>query len=514
MSRTLSKILVICAMVAVFPLMIVGTVFASYFSVEANLAVEVYVNAYSQSEDAYARIDSGNQTIAIEKIGESDKKEEISQGHLSEVTLSANCEGYTFEGWFVGDGKEYALAHQNGTAELIEDETLNFVITDYAKLTAIFNIVEYTIGYNYQATPGAETTTTAPTDNGGNALTSFNYGEALPELAFNGLSHKFGGWKLVGDTSDKVYEVAIFDESIENIVLEAIWVEQPKFDVKYFDANAQELKTVSDIYYGTEYTALAISDVVPADKIKAGHQYSWQDVNGNTLSSAYVVMEDFNIYLKEEEIKYSAKLTTTGAIFDGYTEATFGIKSNSSIQAWFVLENWSTEQSYNTVTALKVGETTYEINETGLSSFLNGIVTANPTSAPETATEIEVVVEEYFTTFKVSNGITFGTSGIDTDVYLFDDGFAFTLPGARTFDSTKTVYELLNLKEEESVTKLYNADGYEVTLKYLIINGISIEVTGNETLSEVIEIMYNDDRFAEVSLGEEYTVSTIHAYFA
>jgi len=513
MSRTLSKILVICALVAVFPLMIVGTVFASYFSVEASVTVEVQIDSYSDAADAYARIDCGNETLAIEKVGKSEKKAEITKGHLSEVSLSANSKGYTFEGWFVGDSKAYAVAHQNGTAELIKNEDLKFVITDYENLTAVFNIVEYTIGYNYKPTPVDAATTVAPTDGEGNSLTTFNYGEKLPELTYEGLSHKFGGWKLVGDESEKLYDVAIF-ESSKDIVLEAIWIEQPKFEVKYFDApNTEAWETVSNVYAGTDYDVLAIEEVVPAARIKAGYAYAWQDENGNTINDSYTINGNFNLYLKEQEIKYSAKLIADGAVFNGHVEAEFGIKSYSSLQAWFNAENWSVEPSYNQVSGLKFGETTYSFDETGLAGFVTAVVDANPTATPESAVEISVIVDKYFTTFKVTNGVTFITTGVDKNVYLFDDigVIPFSLPGTKTIsDTSKTLYEVLNLKNEGEMVKLYNANGTEVELSSININGVQIVgLSGDTTVAELIEKLYK----ATDAKSDTFTVESMEIHF-
>ena len=43
MSRTLSKILVICALVVVVPLMVVGTTLAAYFSINSTVKIASYV---------------------------------------------------------------------------------------------------------------------------------------------------------------------------------------------------------------------------------------------------------------------------------------------------------------------------------------------------------------------------------------------------------------------------------------------------------------------------------------
>ena len=60
MSKTFTKTLVICAMVVLFPLMIVGTAFASYYSIDATVNVAAYAIGESQSDAAYAKVAYGS----------------------------------------------------------------------------------------------------------------------------------------------------------------------------------------------------------------------------------------------------------------------------------------------------------------------------------------------------------------------------------------------------------------------------------------------------------------------
>ena len=54
MSRTFSKILIICAMVVIFPLLIVGTSLAAYYSISAIVEVDTYVNYTNVHADSNA----------------------------------------------------------------------------------------------------------------------------------------------------------------------------------------------------------------------------------------------------------------------------------------------------------------------------------------------------------------------------------------------------------------------------------------------------------------------------
>ena len=71
MSRKFSKVMIICAMVVLFPLLIVGTAFASYYSISAIVEVDTYVNYSNVSADANAFAgvlykNKNNQTFTVE----------------------------------------------------------------------------------------------------------------------------------------------------------------------------------------------------------------------------------------------------------------------------------------------------------------------------------------------------------------------------------------------------------------------------------------------------------------
>ena len=78
MSRTLSKILVICAMVVLFPLMIVGTTFAAYYSIDASVVVKAYTNKISNSSEAYAQ---------VVYDGKAEQDFTITDSHMKDISL-------------------------------------------------------------------------------------------------------------------------------------------------------------------------------------------------------------------------------------------------------------------------------------------------------------------------------------------------------------------------------------------------------------------------------------------
>ena len=160
MSKTLSKILVICAMVIIAPLMIVGTAFASFYSIEATVNFFAYTGEV-ENLDAFAEV----------KHGESaDSELSISKGHKQEISVSTHSTGYDFLGWFEGTIEEY----KNGTAALISNESLlKIKVEDYSNVVAAFKIKSYTIeSWSYLETPEAAVKTTAPAG----AKTEYVYG--------------------------------------------------------------------------------------------------------------------------------------------------------------------------------------------------------------------------------------------------------------------------------------------------------------------------------------------------
>lgn len=528
MSRTLSKILIICAMVVLFPLMIVGTAFAAYYSIDAAVAVAVYTDKTSASGDAYAHVVYNNKAQS---------EFEITNSHLQNIDLKAVSNGYDFKGWFVGDVEAYTIASSSGDVEFLStDSEINVKMTDYEKLLAVFEIKNYSVRYSYKAQPTDEGTvnTTPEADDGDATVRTYYFGDTLPTLPYEGGDYKFLGWQIVGDETETIYTTASFDFN-EDITLTALWQEQNKITVTYHGLTDDVVLQTAEIYENEYYRLDDTITVMEAntDKVSVvdGYNYSWQDSNGNIITEINNQTTDLDIYLREDLVSYTINVNTNGAMFNGQENLSdsFTVRDITALSEWADETKWSTDYSFHKVTGLKFGEVTYDLaSEDVITNLTNAIVTANPRGTNEDIS-IEAIITKYFTTFTVSDSITCKTNidSIEKDVYKYDDLPSAGIGGSpwqvlvKEGDSSITIGEILNLTTSGETSKIYaydedSDDGIEVTLKSVIINIngenqtyiVTIDMTLNDLIEDVLE------QNPEIELEDTFTITSLKALFA
>lgn len=149
MSRKISNILVICAMVVVFPLLVIGSAFAAYYSINATVNVGIYAGLYSsQSASASVVYNSKANTETFEVTG----------SHAKVITLKANATGYTFKGWFNGTKETYLEAELADDVKFFNTEKeLTVKISDHENILAVYEIIPFTITYNVNGTTTSQT---------------------------------------------------------------------------------------------------------------------------------------------------------------------------------------------------------------------------------------------------------------------------------------------------------------------------------------------------------------------
>lgn len=514
MSRTLSKILIICAMVVLFPLMIIGTAFATYYSINANVLVSTFVNVASMSDDAYAHVVYNNKA---------DISFDITQSHLSKVSLNATAKGYNFIGWFLGDAEAYSVAKETDKVEYVsESAELTFDIVDYSELLAVFEIQTYNnVSYSYESTPNGEIVTVVP--EGGKTV--YNYGDTLPTLTYAGLDYTFKGW-TVKDGDGTVYTTATFEKT-SDIVLEAVWEPTKEVTVTYYDGETL-LGSPEQILVNQEYI---LTDPLTLIEAENGYDYSWMTADGTSITELNNQATDINIYLKKEAIVYTVNVNLTDAKFDGTTPSvTFTVEDNTNLNAWIDSERWSTDYSYNEVSGLIYNTVHYNFaGVSDLNSLAQAIVTDNPRGENRTIT-VDVEIDTNFANFEVEGAISGILLGTETPVYasegdLPNDGIGgspLKLTG-RSGSSSLTLNDMLNLTANDGKAYAYDADlgnGYEVSLARL---GVTIRVGGEETtlfvdvdgnmkVADVINAVYEE--YSSISLAETFTFVKIIALFA
>ena len=492
MSRTLSKILVICAMAVIFPLMIIGTAFASFYSIDATTVVEVFVGEHEIPAEAYAQVKYKDQTST---------KLTITEGHLNDIQIKTLSNGYDFVGWYEGTLENY----KSGDAkEISTDERLNAKITDYSNLVAVFELKSYNVSWKYLSNPANSETfvETAPE----NAEDVYYWGDTLPVLENE--HYDFKGWTVEGST--ELIDIAKFDNSgeVKLIANASSFTEHGKVTINYYDEEEVLIDGASEtIYKGTDYNVKAVSSVVSS--LEAGYKYNWVDENDATPNGAINIAKDdartsVNLYLTKNAITYTANVSVnSNATYSKSTEINFTAANKTALEELFNQSNWDMYSFYD-LASITYNETEYTQSE--LANFVNTVVSANANN--EATVEIEMNITKHFTNF-IANAVEFiATNGRP----VYDETLPATINGAVSIESSKTLADLLNTKEKYFT----NSDDVEVKLSQVnvTVNGSAYEIiniTEETTLNDLIEKILERVNVAD---AETLTITKLIARFA
>lgn len=500
MSRSLSKILAVCALVAIIPLMVAGTALACYYSVSATMIIEVYKNAVSPSSEADAQ---------VAYKGKQDTSFEITTGHKKSITLQAMGQGYDFEGWFKGTVDEYTTQVAIGQVEFVSDEVeATFAMSDYENLVAVFSLIDYdAVTYEYIVDPAAQTISTkVPVTNAADA--DYVYGDVLPTLAQPD-GWRFMGWKIKGSTTDtEVYTTATFQQR-ENVVLEAVWEEVDPITITYYLADGSVYQTVTDAYPGKEHTLLAL----PA--ATAGYVNAWT-VNGLEVTDKISPEDDTTVTLVSTAINYRAVLAQNdGLEYVAIKKATFTDVNVEQLEELFKADNYEVKYSFQTVktSAGAVVVTFNSTDYTTATALKDAILAAKPAGSA-TDIEISITVESALTTVE-SNNKSYWAEG--SHVYQaaspiqsgneLNERFGNQKSSCSISDS---VLDLLNISDTDgTMIDLKDDEGNAVVLEYIVVNGKDITYRAGMTVADLM------DKYFEMSgtTPTATTTITLEAYF-
>ncbi|MGN1201285.1 MAG: hypothetical protein ACI4R8_03420 [Candidatus Caccovivens sp.] len=499
MSKTLSKILVVCAMIAIIPLMIVGTAFAAYYSISAQVNVYVYVNGDSVAEDAFAQVSYND------KIYNAKENFEIQEGHLNKVELTANAKGYDFKGWYVGNLESYANALKTDEVKFDagSDKKISFNMTDYQNLVAVFEIRTIDVTWKYVANPNDLNTLTLTSPEG--STSTFGYGDALPKLTYSGDEWTFLGWNVNnGETIYTSANAEIFEN--ESVELSAVWKETEKIDIKYYDGNT--VLKEEKVY---ENTVNVLTDALSlAPTIENGYRYYWADAQGFEVSQINS-NKSVDVYLKKELITYTVSLSTidSDVTFVSTDTLTFNVNDNAKLENIFNVDNYKAKYSFWDVeVAIKYNDTTYS----NMDDLADAIITVSPNAYVQANIVADTTVSKNFTNISVTNGITFTAGeGIISNKEVYDSttgNIAHEITIIETQDTTSSVYSLLAMEQDGQIIPLYsdvNDDGTreEVVLKYLTVkigaNAYTVEVDGELSINDMIESLVKKASLTETA---------------
>ncbi len=508
MSRTFSKILVICAMVVVLPLMVAGTVLAAYHSIDSVVNVGVvFVNdekvENSGDVDVYAAVKYGDKTAESIKIVKS---------HKQTATVSANYShaAYEFMGWFMGDAETYK--QKVGVTELIGGDDLTFDMATASNIVAVYQINTFTISYS-----GEE----APTE----PKTEVKYGEKLadPKSKTDATMEEgkcYRGWLVNGDESAKRYKYATFDAE-GPFTLENPLDERKSFDLTLKKGESQQTyKAYVEDQDGNSQTvdlsSIDLDDIFGVDTEKDGYSYSWTDDQGHTVGEV-TLTEAKNFTLNEEKIEYKANVTKGENVTDEVSaNVTFTVDEYQKITDLFNLKG---KYSFFKVKEIKVDESeTY----TGAEAFVSAFVAQHK---HETATaNIFVDVESEYSkitvdalNFKAYEDGQDGDDGSYTGTVYNSEGKNLGGPqkpsgweAANTSvvrEENVSIYDLFDMLTGDGVTlkKFYSDDEQtaEIFVEQIFVkiksdSGLSFSVTldldANPTIYDLMEAILTAKR--------------------
>lgn len=235
MSKHLMKILSICAMVILLPLIIVGAALCITEAIPVTLTIYQGGNEgdYTYTDSTLAP--SAKISIFLRDDTNSSWIEQIDEeGYpVTQVSVQKNDEikvvfsdsvGYDFQGWYKGSPTEY---NENSTARETKTE-YTFFIRGNTSLTAIRNVMTYTVQYTGLYNDG----TNIADDENLLLSETVQYNEPLltlsPKLTDDQTpenSAQFRGWVVEGSTGEVVTRANFASSTLEGeaYTLTAIW---------------------------------------------------------------------------------------------------------------------------------------------------------------------------------------------------------------------------------------------------------------------------------------------------
>jgi len=500
MSKTLSKIMVICALAVIVPLMVIGTAFAAYYSVNALVSIGIYTNVEENPQGAFAKVVYDNK--------ENDTKFDVNQSHLKKLTLKAEANGYNFVGWYDGTAKTYKAEYTVDPTkiEYISDAaTLEAKMTDYDDILAVFELKTFTVSYSYKADPEGEISTEVPAGFG----TTLTYGQALP--TFTKAHYTFKGWKVNGST--ELYTKANFnvDGDVALTVDDDCWQQAEQYTVRFvynetelgsITKYSDEAVTFPEITLDADGKLTTFDALADADRpvVEDGYKAVWK-VNGAEASQATSAV---TVTLTKEAIVYNVSVNGVANVAnysaDKAQSISFTVENKATALAdVFAAANWKTEYSFWKFTGIKLGE-----EDVADANALGDAIIASSKHASKSVA-ITPNIYKYFTRIASVNVLyrtnsTANPALFDQIVYVKDVGDSY-FPATSTVElesvDTTTSFATWLMATIQGVRR-DSAEGADVSL-YKVKNDDTAKNYFNQefvsefaTINDFIEYMYTD----------------------
>lgn len=341
MSKHLTKILSILALIVLVPLIVVGSALCVTEAAPATLTI------YEGGNDGQY---SGKSSQIVISVGGETQLDENKQPLTSltlkkntEVTVSFTGTGYEFAGWYDGNPEEI-----DETKKAVSTErSYTFTLRGSTHLTALRNAMQYQIQYTGTYDDGSEIGSVEG-DFVNTEIQTVEYGQPLATLTPQS-GATFSGWYVyVGEGSNNAgttvanFNVANRNDSGElvTLTLRPSWLIQ--MVVRYYDTDRT---TVIAEDYLTKET-LANYQLVSGDNervqaaLTPGYEFAgWVDALGQPIvvSNIEFAVGEYAIYLSETSLDYDI------------------IVKDNALSSDFVTINYNPETGFDTYTETRDG---------------------------------------------------------------------------------------------------------------------------------------------------------------
>lgn len=343
MSKHLVKIISICAMAILLPLIIVGVALCVTEPVACVLTI------------GQNQLDEGYSTSSIKIIVDNKEIDSTSvklQKH-TEVTVvfdskdENNIDTYKFNGWYKGNADEI----KDGD-KVSEDEKYSFILRGNTTLTAVRKVREYNITYGGLLDDG----TTSVASQIQETQQVLKYGESLEELAPVIDGSSFGGWYEVASQGESVDATGVKKAKFvnDNVELRPVWSNQ--MTIKYMKGDVQIAVARVAEEGVSSYVLLDANSTAVKNALTKGKEFAgWKDVEGKDVSSITYDLNGVVLYLQENAITYNFKVKYH-AVAEDMIDLTYDVDNGFSVLDY---ENANYRPSY-TFKGLEAGGTIYE----------------------------------------------------------------------------------------------------------------------------------------------------------
>lgn len=390
MSKHLIKILSICALVVLVPLIVVGSAITVTQAAPATLTI------YQGGNDGQYAGKSSTISILIDGVPQVDGQGQpvsttITVKKHSTVAVHYEGTGYEFAGWYDGTAQEV-----DGTeTPLSTNATYEFTIRGTTSLTAVRNAIQYQIQYSGTYDDGTAVGDIAE-DHINTAVQTVEYGTLLATLTPQA-GATFGGWYVENgdETVTKGTTNAIFnnvDYKDENglitLTLKPVWSNQMLFTYYASDRSTiiwQDRITQEEF---ANYTLLSADNENVISNTTPGYRFvEWVDNVGNPVSIGDITYTtgEYSVYAREEVVSYDVTIQFNAIDTTDTTVITYNARDGFS--------DYSEERKGYTFQGLSYNGTLY--SQDGSDYVFNGTSLGEAVIANEGLTVTAVWVCEY-----------------------------------------------------------------------------------------------------------------------